>query len=94
MGRLTGAECWHLCLREAVCSVLLRHWRCLPAGACSSFCHAEPPSLVLPNPNPPNPQELELAAYLAHCERRLGEEYERCVCWHPVYCSLFPSPSR
>lgn len=23
-------------------------------------------------------QELELAPYLLHCERRLGEEYERC----------------
>lgn len=23
-------------------------------------------------------QELELAAYLQHCERRLGEEFDRC----------------
>lgn len=29
-------------------------------------------------PAPCAPQELELAAYLLHCERRLGEEYERC----------------
>ena len=27
---------------------------------------------------PPSVQELELAAYLLHCERRLAEELDRC----------------
>lgn len=29
-------------------------------------------------PPPFLPQELELAAYLVHCERRLAEEFNRC----------------
>ena len=46
---------------------------------CCFCCCCQALACPLPRPSlPPSVQELELAAYLLHCERRLAEELDRC----------------